>query len=167
MQAVTNELPSCNQRDNARQISVHHGSKKRLCPLQPATDAPPQHFQYTGRACSLKHHVGRCHTLLSGRERFHEQSSYTLLHKQIELLRSSGPSDPFGQGLQFSGSVFHLVGLDVESRPQFVLRGGAAGVGARLQRFKSSAVERENTEQFPETKHVANRTMSYEVPVKP
>ncbi len=52
-------------------------------------------------------------TLLSGRERFYEQSSYALLHKQIELLRSSDPSDPFGQGLQFSGSVFHVVGLDV------------------------------------------------------
>ena len=33
--------------------------------------------------------------------------------EQIELLRSSDPSDPFGQGFQLSGSVFHLVGLDV------------------------------------------------------
>ncbi len=98
---------------NASQIAIHHGSKKRFGPLQPAADAPPQHFQDIGRACSLKHHMGRCQTLLSGRERFHEQSSYGLLHKQIELLRSSDPSDPFGQGLQLSGSVFHLVGLDV------------------------------------------------------
>ena len=69
----------------------------------------PQHSQDIGRACSLEHHTGRCQTLLSGRERFHEQSSNALLHKQTELLRTSDPSDPFGQGLQFSGSVFHLV----------------------------------------------------------
>ena len=45
---------------------------------------------------------GRCRTLLSGRECFHEQSSYALLHKQTELLCSSDLSDPFGQGLQFN-----------------------------------------------------------------
>jgi hypothetical protein len=45
---------------------------------------------------------------------FHEQSSYALalLHKQIELLGSSDPSDPFGQGLQLSGPTFHLVGFN-------------------------------------------------------
>jgi hypothetical protein len=98
MQAINNELPSCNHRDNAN---------------RPATDVPPQHSQDIGRACSVKHHMGRCQTLLRGRERFHEQSSYALLHKQIEGLRSSDPSDPFRQGLQLSRSVFHLVGVDV------------------------------------------------------
>jgi hypothetical protein len=39
------------------------------------------------------------------------------------------------------------------------LRCGAAGVGARQQWFESFAVERENTEHFPETLHVANRTI--------
>ena len=96
----------CNHRDNANQIAIHHGSKKRFGPLQPAADAPPQHFQDIGRACSLKHHMRRCQTLLSRRERFDEQFSYALLHKQIELLRSSDPSDPFRQGLQFAGPCF-------------------------------------------------------------
>jgi hypothetical protein len=96
MQAINNELPSCNHRVNGSQIAIHHGSKKRFGPLQPAADAPSQHSQDIGRACSLKHHTGPCQTLLSGRERFHEQSSYALLHKQIELLGSSDPSDPFG-----------------------------------------------------------------------
>jgi hypothetical protein len=41
-------------------------------------------------------------------ERFHEQSSYALLHKQTELFPI--PSDPFGQALQLSGFMFHLVG---------------------------------------------------------
>src|SRR5271170_2517450 len=167
MQAINNELPTINHRDNANQIAIHHGSKKRFGPLHRAADAPRQHFQDIGRACSLKHHMGRCQTLLRGRERFHEQSSYALLHKKIDLLLSSDPSDPLGQGLQFSGSVFHLVGLDAESQPQFVLRCGADGVGARLQRFKSSAVEREDTKYFPEKLYVTNRTMSYEVPIEP
>src|ERR1700722_7665423 len=113
MQAINNELPSCNHRVNGSQIAIHHGSKKRFGLLQRAADAPPEHSEDIGRACSLKHDTGRCQTLLSGRERFHEQSSYALLYKQIELLRSSDPSDPFGQGLQLSGSVFHLVSLDV------------------------------------------------------
>jgi hypothetical protein len=113
MQAVNNERPTSYHPGNASQIAIYHGSKKRFGPLQPAGDAPPQHSQDIGRACSLKQNTGCCQTLLSGRERFHEQSSDGLLHKQIELLRSSDPSDPFGQRLQFSGSVFHLVGLDV------------------------------------------------------
>src|SRR6202035_1287944 len=111
MQAIIDELPSGNHREEASQVAIQHGSKKRFGPLQPAADPPPQHFQDTGRAYSLKHHTGRCQTLLSSRERFHEQSPYALLHKQIDPLLSSDPSDPFGYGLQFSGSVFHLVGL--------------------------------------------------------
>jgi hypothetical protein len=105
MQAINNELPSCNHRDNASQIAIHHGSKKRFGPLQPAGDAPPQHSQDIGRACSLKHHTGRCHTLLSGRERSHEQSSYALLHKQIELESSMFASFGYQTGYSLSGSI--------------------------------------------------------------
>jgi hypothetical protein len=41
MQAIDNELPTINHRDNASQIAIHHPSKKRFGPLQPAADAPP------------------------------------------------------------------------------------------------------------------------------
>src|SRR3984957_5454192 len=111
MQAINDELPSCNHTDNATQIAIPPGSKKRFGPLEPAADAPPKHFQDIGGGRSFEHHMGCCQTLRSGRERFHEQSSYALLHKQIDLLRSSDPSDPFGQGLQLGGAMFHLVGL--------------------------------------------------------
>src|ERR1700733_15040278 len=131
MQAINNELPSGTHRENASTIAIPHGSKNVFGPLQPAGNAPRQHFQDIGRACSLKHQMTRCQTFLSGRESSHEQSSYALLHKQIALLLSSDPSYPFAQRLQFSGSVFHFVGPDVQSQPEFFLRGGSGGVGAR------------------------------------
>src|ERR1700692_247701 len=113
MQAIDNELPSCNYRVNASQIAIHQRSENAFGPPQPAADAPPQHFQDIGRAYGLKYHMGRCQTLLSGRERFHEQSPYALLHKQIDLLLSSDAPAPFGEGRQFSGSLSRIVGLGV------------------------------------------------------
>src|ERR1700688_3386417 len=45
MQAINDELPSCNHRDNTNQIAVHHGSKKGFAPLHPAADAHPNIFR--------------------------------------------------------------------------------------------------------------------------
>src|ERR1700719_5271592 len=44
MQAINNELRSCNYRVNGSQVAIHHGSKKRFGPLQPAADAPASIF---------------------------------------------------------------------------------------------------------------------------
>ena len=77
------------------------------------------------------------------------RTSYALLHKQTQLLRSSDPSDPFGQGLQLSG-----VRRFTSSALTFSLDHSSSCAAARLRLVRGqyssgiTAVERENTEHF-------------------
>jgi len=55
MQAINDVMKSNPDPVNGGQITINHGRKKSFGPLQPAANAPPQHFQDTGRACGFEH----------------------------------------------------------------------------------------------------------------
>ena len=104
-----------------------------LCPLQPAADAPSLvDSQDIGRACSLKHHTGRCQTLSSVAVNVSTNNLPTLCcTRRPSCFASPVPLTHSARGSNSAGPCFTSSALRFSLAHSSSCAAARVGVGAR------------------------------------